>query len=116
MKSGIRRGDIVLVNFEPVMGSEQGGIRPAVIIQNDVFNTYSPITIIAAMTSKITSKKYLTSVFVSKQDSKLEKDSTILLNQIRAIDKSRIMKKMSSLDSFTMSKVNKALKISLGLD
>ena len=113
---GILRGDIFLANLEPIKGSEQGGIRPVLIIQNDVFNTYSPTTIIAPLTSKSLSKKYLTSIFLSKKESGLKKDSMILLNQIRTIDKQRIIKKIDFLDSFTMNKVNNALKISLSLN
>jgi mRNA interferase MazF len=112
----IKRGDIVLVNLEPVEGSEQGGVRPVLIIQNNIFNKYSPITIIAPITSKVYEKDYPTNIFISKEDSNLNKDSTILLNQIRAIDKLRVRKKLSSLDIFTMSKVDMALKISLGLN
>ena len=111
----IKRGDILLVNFEPVKGSEQGRIRPAVIIQNDVLNKYSPLTIVAPLTSKVYDKEYLTSVFVKREDSGLNCDSNILLNQIRAIDKRRIIKKISSLDLFLMRRVDLAIKISLGL-
>ncbi len=112
----IKRGSIFLINLEPVKGSEQGGIRPCLIIQNDYGNKYSPLTIIAPLTSKKFSKEFPTNVFVSKEDSSLDKDSTILLNQIRTIDKSRLLKKTSSLDSYIMRKVDKALKISLALD
>src|SRR3989344_7296953 len=111
----IKRGEIVLANLEPVAGSEQGGIRPVLIIQNDVSNEYSPITIIAPITTKIYEKTYSTNVFVESKDSKLPKDSTILLNQIRTIDKSRIKKKISMLDEGIMNEVNLALKVSLGL-
>ena len=112
----IKRGEIVLANLEPVAGSEQGGIRPVLIIQNDVSNEYSPITIIAPITTKIYEKTYSTNVFVESKDSKLPKDSTILLNQIRTIDKSRIKKKISMLDEGIMNEVNLAIKVSLGLD
>lgn len=116
MVTRIFRSNIFLINFEPSFGSEQGRIRPALIIQNDILNRFSPLTIVAPITSKIYDKEYPTNVFISKQDSKLDKDSTILLNQLRAIDKKRIIKKLSSLDNFTMNKVDKALKISLALD
>ncbi|MEX0920157.1 MAG: type II toxin-antitoxin system PemK/MazF family toxin [Candidatus Pacearchaeota archaeon] len=112
----IKRGDIVLTNMEPVVGSEQGGIRPALIIQNDLYNEYSPVAIIAAITSKIYKKEYPTNVFLEKEISNLDKNSTILLNQIRTIDKSRILKKISSLDHNNMKKIEAALKISLDLD
>ena len=112
----IKRGDIILVNLEPVKGSEQGGVRPCLIIQNDKGNKYSPLTIIAPLTSKEFTKEFPTNVFVSKEDSGLDKDSTILLNQIKTIDKSRIMKKISSLSSFFMNQVDMATKISLALN
>ncbi len=112
----IKRGDIVLANLEPVVGSEQGSIRPVLIIQNDISNEHSPTTIIAPITSRIYSKNFPTNVFISKSDSKLDKDSTILLNQIRAIDKRRIIKKISSLDYFLMRKVDLAIRASLGLE
>ena len=111
----LQRGDIVLANLEPVKGSEQGGIRPVLILQNNISNKYSPVTIIAAITSKKFEKEFPTNVFLLKEDSKLDKDSTILLNQVRTIDKSRIVKKISSLNSFIMVKVDMAMKISLGL-
>ena len=111
----IKRGDVFWANLEPTKGSEQGGIRPVLIIQNDTFNIYSPTVIVAPLTSKKPSKKYLTSIFVSKEDLKMKKDSTILLSQIRTIDKRRILKKVSSLDKETMEKVELAIKISLGM-
>ncbi|MBI2667368.1 type II toxin-antitoxin system PemK/MazF family toxin [Candidatus Woesearchaeota archaeon] len=111
----IKRGDIVLVNLDPVKGSEQGKIRPALIIQNNIGNEYSPITIIALITSKIFSKEFPTNVQIKTEDSGLEKESTILLNQIRAIDKSRIIKRLKELDSNIMKKVDIAIKISLDL-
>ena len=111
----IKKGDIFLANLEPVIGSEQGGIRPVLILQNDVSNKYSPVTIIASITSKIFEKEFPTNVFLSKKDSKLNKDSTVLLNQIRTIDKRRFIKKINSLDTHLMKKVNLAIKISLDL-
>jgi len=111
----IKRGDIFLANLEPVKGSEQGGIRPVLIIQNDISNKYSPVTIIAAITSKIFERECPTNVFLTKKESGLDKDSTILLNQIRTIDKSRLIKKIKTLDLFLMEKVELAIKISLGL-
>ena len=112
----IKRGDIVWVRLETVKGSEQGGTRPTIIIQNDISNKYSPTTIIAPLTSKMYVKEYPTNVFLSKADSKLEKDSTILLNQLRTIDKSRILKRVASLPSFIMNKLDIALKVSLALN
>lgn len=111
----IRRGDIFLANLEPIKGSEQGGIRPVLIIQNDISNKYSPVTIIAAITSKIFEKEFPTNIFIKKEKSGLDKDSTILLNQIRTIDNSRLMKKVGSLDNLTLEKVNSAIKISLAI-
>jgi len=111
----IKRGDIFFANLEPIKGKEQGGKRPVLIIQNNISNKYSPVTIIAAITSKIYEKEYPTSVFVLRKDSGLDKDSTIMLNQIRTIDNSRILRKVGSLDSFIMNKIDNALKISLSL-
>ena len=112
----IIRGEIVVANLEPVKGSEQGGIRPVLVIQNDTLNKYSPTTIIAPITSKIYTKEYPTNVIIKKEDSKLKVDSTILLNQIKTIDKRRIIKKIVSLDNFTMNKVDRAIKVSLSLN
>jgi len=112
----IKRGDIFLANLEPVKGSEQGGVRPVLIIQNDISNAHSPVVIIAAITSKLFEKEFPTNVFISRKDSKLDKDSTIMLNQIRTIDKLRLMRKISSLDNFIMKKVDLAVKVSLELD
>ena len=111
----IKRGDVILVNLDPVKGSEQGKIRPALIIQNNVGNEYSPITIIAPITSKVFSREFPTNVQIKTKDSDLEKDSTILLNQIRAIDKSRIIKRLKELDNNIMKKVDIAIKVSLDL-
>ena len=112
----IIRGEIVVVNLEPVKGSEQGGIRPVLVVQNDTLNKYSPTTIIVPITSKIYTKEYPTNVIIKKEDSKMKVDSTILLNQIKAIYKKRIIKKIGYLDNFTMNKVDRAIKISLGID
>lgn len=112
----IKRGDIFLANLEPIKGSEQGGIRPVLIIQNDISNKHSPVTIIAAITSKIFEKEFPTNVFLLKKDSKLDRDSTVLLNQIRTIDKSRLTKKIGSLEGYLINKVNLALKISFGFN
>jgi mRNA interferase MazF len=111
----VKKGDVFLANLEPVRGSEQGGIRPVLIIQNDISNKYSPVTIISSITSKIASKEFPTNVFISNRESNLKKDSTILLNQIRTIDKKRLIKKIDSLDNYFLNKVDRALKISLGL-
>ena len=112
----VKRGEIVLAELNPVVGSEQGDVRPVLIIQNDYGNQTSPTTIIAPITSKIYSKEFPTNVFITKEESGLKVNSTILLNQIRTIDKRRIIKKISFLDLGVMSKVDLAIRISLGLD
>ena len=112
----IKRGDIFLANLEPVLGSEQGGMRPVLIIQNNISNKYSPVIIVAAITSKIYGKEFPTNLFLLKKYSGLDKDSTVLLNQIRTIDKSRLTKKIGTLDNYLMNKADLALKISLGLN
>jgi mRNA interferase MazF len=112
----ILRGDVVFVNFGNNLGSEQGNFRPAVILQNDISNKYSPTTIIAPLTSTIYDKDYPTNVFVSAIKSNLKKDSTILLNQIKTIDKSRILKKLTSLDRSLFEEINLAIAYSLGLE
>jgi len=111
----IKRGDVVLVDLNPVIGSEQGKIRPAVIIQNNIGNKYSPTTIIAPITSKVFDKEFPTNVLLFSKNSGLKGDSTILLNQIRTIDKLRIIKKIHSLDKEIMKRVDLAIKISLDL-
>ncbi|MBI2105815.1 type II toxin-antitoxin system PemK/MazF family toxin [Candidatus Woesearchaeota archaeon] len=112
----IKRGDILMVNLEPVKGSEQGSVRPVLVIQNDIGNNYSPTTIIAPITSKGIEEEFPTDVKVLPKDSKLEKESKILLNQIRTIDKSRIIKKISALESYIMKRIDSAIKVSLGLE
>jgi len=111
----IKRGDIFWGNLEPSMGSEQRGVRPLLIIQNDLRNKYSTTTIVAPLTSNMLKKEYPTNVFIGSFAG-LKKDSTILLNQVRTLDKKRIIKKIGSLDNFTMHKVDNAIKISLGLN
>ena len=110
------RGEIVVANLEPVEGSEQGGIRPVLIVQNDILNKHAPTTIIAPITSKTYTKEYPTNVIIKKENSRLKLDSTILLNQVRTIDKRRIIKRIGPIDNFTMNKVNNALKASLALN
>lgn len=111
----IRRGDIFFAQLNPVVGSEQGGTRPVLIIQNDIGNQYSPTTIVAAITSQIMKAKLPTHVEVSAGQSGLERDSVILLEQIRTIDRSRLKHKVAVLEDDIMAKVNEALSISLGL-
>ena len=111
----VKRGEILLTNFEPVKGSEQGRIRPALIIQNNILNKFSPLTIVAPITSKIYEKEYPTNVVLTKGESGLNNDSTVLLNQMRAIDKRRIIKKLSYLDNGLMKRVDLAIKRTLAL-
>lgn len=111
----IRRGDIYYADLSPVVGSEQGGTRPVLIIQNDIGNQYSPTTIVAAITSQIDKPRLPTHIALPATPGGLEKCSVILLEQIRTIDKSRLLEKVNSLDHDTMAKVNQAVEISLGL-
>ena len=111
----IRGGDIYYADLSPVVGSEQGGIRPVLIVQNDTGNKYSPTVICSAITSQINKAKLPTHIELSAQDYALAKDSVVLLEQIRTIDKKRLREKVCHLDSAIMQKVNKALLISLGL-
>ena len=114
-KVEVKRGYIFFADLSPVVGSEQGGVRPVLVIQNDVGNKYSPTVIIAAITSQIEKAKLPTHVEVEAKEYGLEKDSVILLEQIRTIDKQRLEDKVTELDDRVMLKVNQALKISLGL-
>lgn len=111
----IRRGDIYYANLNPVLGSEQGGQRPVLVIQNDIGNTYSPTTIIAAITSKIKRAKLPTHIEISAAHYRLDKDSVILLEQLRTIDKQRLREKIDHLDEAAMAKVDEAIEISVGL-
>jgi mRNA interferase MazF len=117
----VKRGDIFNVDLSPVIGSEQGGLRPVLIIQNDVGNKYSPTVIAAAITSKTGKTKLPTHIDVlrsedSERDYGLARDSVILLEQIRTIDKRRLKEHMGHLDSVTMQKVNTAMSVSFGLE
>jgi len=114
-KLDVKRGYIFFADLSPVVGSEQGGVRPVLVIQNDVGNKYSPTVIIAAITSQIEKAKLPTHVEVDAKEYGLEKDSVILLEQIRTIDKQRLQGKVTELDNRVMLKVSQALKISLGL-
>ncbi len=115
VESEIRRGDVFYADLNPVVGSEQGGVRPVLIIQNNIGNKYSPTVIIAAITSKIGKAKLPTHVKLESDFDVLEKDSVVLLEQIRTIDKKRLHQKIAELKEETMEKVNKAIAISLGL-
>ena len=111
----IRRGDIYYADLSPVIGSEQGGLRPVLIVQNDVGNRYSPTVIAAAITSRISKTKLPTHIDLSGFEGGLSKDSVVLLEQIRTIDKKRLKEKMGHLDDGTMQYVNNALEVSFGL-
>ncbi len=112
--NNIRRCDIFYADLSPVVGSEQGGIRPVLIVQNNIGNKYSPTVIAAAITSQ-TSKARLPTHIEVLASSGLAKDSVILLEQIRTLDKRRLKDKMGHLDEKTMSKVNEAINVSFGL-
>ncbi len=120
-KMNVKRGDIFYADLSPVVGSEQGGLRPVLIVQNDVGNKYSPTVIAAAITSRLGKNKLPTHIDVCRGDTVdsdvfgLAKDSVILLEQIRTLDKKRLKEKMGHLDSRLMKQVNDAITISFGL-
>lgn len=111
----MKRGDIYYADLSPVVGSEQGGVRPVLIIQNDIGNKYSPTVIAAAITSQINKAKMPTHIELGAKDYGLNKDSVILLEQIRTIDKKRLREKIGRIDDELMESVNNALSISFGL-
>lgn len=111
----VKRGDVFFADLSPVVGSEQGGQRPVLIVQNDVGNKYSPTVIVAAITAKITKAKLPTHVEIHKEDVGLIKDSVVLLEQVRTIDKRRLIQKLGSLSPELMAQVDVALMVSLGL-
>ena len=112
----VRRGEIYYADLSPVVGSEQGGVRPVLIIQNDVGNRYSPTVIAAAITSRTGKSKLPTHIEVYADKYGLAKDSVILLEQIRTIDKRRLKEKMGHLDEDVMGQVNDAISVSFGLE
>lgn len=111
----IKRGDIYYADLSPVIGSEQGGLRPVLIVQNDIGNRYSPTVIAAAITSRMTKSKLPTHIDINADNVGLAKDSVILLEQIRTIDKTRLKEKMGHLDDSLMQNVNNAITVSFGL-
>ena len=118
----VRRGDIFYADLSPVIGSEQGGLRPVLIVQNDVGNKYSPTVIAAAITSRLSKNRLPTHIDVCRSDTAadpesvgLAKDSVILLEQIRTLDKRRLKEKMGHLDDRLMQQVNDAITVSFGL-
>ena len=112
----MKRGDIYYADLRPVIGSEQGGIRPVLIIQNDIGNKYSPTVICAAITSKMNKAKLPTHIELNAEKYDIVKDSVILLEQLRTVDKKRLKDKVCHLDSKIMEKVNQGLLISLELN
>lgn len=111
----VKRGDIFYADLSPVVGSEQGGVRPVLVIQNDIGNKYSPTIIIAAITSQINKAKLPTHVEITAPDYGLPKDSVVLLEQIRTIDKRRLRERIGRFNEEMMNFVDECLKISLGL-
>ena len=110
-----KRGEIYLVNFDPTTGAEIRKIRPALVLQNNIANQYSPITIVAALTSQTEKTLYPTDALITGPESGMRKNSLILLNQIRSIDKERLIKRLGKLEEQTMERVNRAIELSLGL-
>ncbi len=111
----IKRGDIFYADLSPVVGSEQGGLRPVLIVQNDVGNKYSPTVIAAAITSKITKSKLPTHIDIYASSVGLSKDSVVLLEQIRTLDKTRLKEQVGHLDDAHMRQINEAISVSFGL-
>lgn len=115
MTMTVKRGDMFYADLSPVIGSEQGGVRPVLVIQNDIGNKYSPTVIAAAITSQINKAKLPTHIEISSAEYGLNKDSVILLEQIRTIDKRRLKEKIGHINDDLMNKVNDGLIISFGL-
>ncbi|MDW0115150.1 MULTISPECIES: type II toxin-antitoxin system PemK/MazF family toxin [Sporosarcina] len=111
----IKRGDVFFADLSPVVGSEQGGTRPVLVIQNDIGNRFSPTVIVAAITAQIQKAKLPTHVEIVAERYGFERDSVILLEQVRTIDKSRLTDKITHLDESLMERVDEALEISFGL-
>ena len=112
----IRRGDIYYADLSPVVGSEQGGIRPVLIVQNNVGNRFSPTVIAAAITSQQSKANLPTNIPLHADSSGLAKDSVVLLEQVRTIDKKRLKEKMGTVDENSMNEINNAISISFGLN
>ena len=115
MVTQCKRGEVYFADLNPVRGREQGGRRPVLIVQNDVGNRYSPVTIVAAITSSVAERPYPTEVRLLAGEGGLPKDSAVLLNQIKTIDKDRLEQRLGQLDVAAMRQVDEAIKISLGL-
>ena len=113
----IKRGELYYADLSPVVGSEQGGVRPVLVVQNDVGNKSSPTVIAAAVTSRLTKARLPTHIeILAEKGYGLHKDSVVLLEQVRTLDKKRLKEKMGHLDSAAMERVNEALSVSFGLD
>lgn len=110
-----RRGDVFVVSFDPTLGAEIQKTRPALVLQNDIANRFSPITIVAAITSRADTRLYPTEVPITAPEGGLERDSVVLLNQLRSIDRQRLVRRLGHLSPETMLHVERALAISLGL-
>ena len=115
MERKIRRGEIYIADLDPVVGSEQGGVRPVLIVQNDVGNKYSPTVIAAAITSQQFKTRMPTHISVNASVCGLSKDSVVLLEQIRTLDKKRLREKMGNLPETDMNRIDDALSVSIGL-
>lgn len=111
----IKRGDIFYADLSPVIGSEQGGVRPVLIVQNNIGNKYSPTVIAAAITSQQSKAKLPTHIPIVADNCGLSKDSVVLLEQIRTIDKQRLKERMGAVDQKSMNRVDNAISISFGL-
>ncbi len=116
MKMNIKRGEIYYADLSPVVGSEQGGIRPVLIVQNDMGNRHSPTVIAAAITSQKEKAKLPTHISLDAERCGLSKDSIVLLEQVRTLDKKRLKERMGELDNDAMQKVDNALSVSFGLE
>ncbi len=111
----VKRGEIYYADLSPVVGSEQGGVRPVLIVQNDIGNRYSPTVIAAAITSQKEKANLPTHIKVTAEGCGLSKDSIVLLEQVRTIDKQRLKERMGSLDEISMDMIDKAISVSFGL-
>lgn len=111
----VKKGDIFFADLSPVIGSEQGGVRPVLVVQNDVGNKYSPTIIVAAVTSQMNKAKLPTHVAIDAVGNGLSKDSVVLLEQLRTIDKKRLKERIGALDEKLIPNVNEALSVSLGI-
>ena len=115
MDTSVKRGDIYYADLSPVVGSEQGGVRPVLIVQNDTGNRYSPTVIAAAITSQTNKAKLPTHINIAAPDSGLPRDSVVLLEQIRTLDKRRLRERMGRVDGALMGKIDAAIAVSFGL-